>query len=80
MRLLVILALVMALFCWSWVFVPSTAYEAPEAPETLHVMDKPLLTEEQKQTVIQTDSVALKLGNETIVIQHGAREALKGYY
>lgn len=46
----------------------------------LTVNDKPLLTENQKEQVKRTDSVTLKLGDETLVIQSGARAALKGYY
>ena len=46
----------------------------------LTVNDKPLLTENQKEQVKRTDSVTIKLGNEILVIQSGARAALKGYY
>lgn len=46
----------------------------------LTVNDKPLLTDAQKEQVKRTDSVTIKLGNETLVIQSGARAALKGYY
>lgn len=62
---------------------PNTTENAIEQPETvprLVVMDKPLLTPEQRETVLKTDSVAFDVGNEHIVITHGARAALKGYY
>ena len=55
-------------------------FEQPETPPQLQVMDKPLLTPEQRKTVLRTDSVAFDVGNEHIVITHGARAALEGYY
>lgn len=58
----------------------NTPLEQPETVPRLVVMDKPLLTPEQRETVLKTDSVAFDVGNEHIVITHGARAALKGYY
>lgn len=65
------------LFCFS---NTNTPLEQPETVPRLVVMDKPLLTPEQRETVLKTDSVAFDVGNEHIVITHGARAALKGYY
>ena len=65
------------LFCFS---NTNTPLEQPETVPRLVVMDKPLLTPEQRETVLKTDSVAFKRGNEWVVITHGARAALKGYY
>ena len=58
----------------------NTPLEQAETPPQLQVMDKQLLTPEQRETVLKTDSVAFKRGNEWVVITHGARAALKGYY
>lgn len=51
----------------------------PEPTVRLQVEDTPLLTPEQKKEALETDSVAFKVGDENIVIQYGAREALKDY-
>lgn len=75
-------AFLAALIIIGCIVYPLSTYSPPEGPEplrTIHVEDKPLLTPEQKQEALQTDSVAFKVGNENIVIQHGAREALKDY-
>lgn len=74
----------------AWLFLPIfiltvTIYaninvEPPEVVPSLQVEDTPLLTPEQREAVLRNDSVAFKNGNELVVITHGAREALRGYY
>lgn len=74
----------------AWLFLPIfvltvTIYvninvEPPKPVPSLQVEDTPLLTPEQREAVLRNDSVAFKNGNEWVVITHGAREALKGYY
>lgn len=60
--------------------VSAPTLEPTETVCELQVMDKPLLTPEQRESVLKTDSVAFKRGNEWVTINYGAREALKGYY
>lgn len=69
------------------IFVPSFAINSEKAVEKAtapliplsEISDKPLLTDEQKQEVRQTDSVSIKLGKEYLTINYGAREKLKDY-
>lgn len=67
--------------CFWVLFIVLTWQPAKTAqePPIITVYDKPLLSAEQKQEVLQTDAVSFDVGNEHIVITHGARKALKGY-
>lgn len=75
-------AFLTALIIIGCIVYPLSTYSPPKEPEptyTPRIDDRPLLTPEQKQEALQTDSVAFRVGNENIVIQYGAREALKDY-
>lgn len=75
------IALVVVMFIVTVLNPTTTTNTPPYHPEwNLQVQDRPLLTEEQKNQVVLTDSISFKVGNECVIIQSGARKALEGYY